>query len=332
MHPSTRDAKSRPVSSGIGSASMSPRSRIVGPGLEPVEQGHDAARRFVQGDRRAAARRATSSTCSRVTGRSLPSSGHSCSRAAQRDRVVEQVGRVLADRRGRDAVRIGLSVAHVGALMIDMVACFRFCGRRPPTFGGRRHRGRRTTTGDDDVDVRRQSRRNSTNLGNTLTRPDRFDHPGDGDSCDSALNGTTWQGPARERFAGEWNGSFKQALGKLNEAFGIARAGLRRARRRAASGDGRRLSTADAVSTYAGGVVHIEFTIEPFVEGQPGAHVLAAVDAAAAARCRRRDRSVRVVVRRRAAGTSASSSAPSPTRRSATAPHTCRSTSERRNR
>ncbi len=27
-------------------------------------------------------------------------------------------------------------------------------------------------------------------------------------------------------------------------------------------------------------VVHIEFTIEPFVEGQPGTHVLAALDAA----------------------------------------------------
>jgi uncharacterized protein YqgV (UPF0045/DUF77 family) len=27
-------------------------------------------------------------------------------------------------------------------------------------------------------------------------------------------------------------------------------------------------------------VVHIEFTIEPFVEGHPGAHVLAAVEAA----------------------------------------------------
>jgi uncharacterized protein YqgV (UPF0045/DUF77 family) len=27
-------------------------------------------------------------------------------------------------------------------------------------------------------------------------------------------------------------------------------------------------------------VVHIEFTIEPFVEGQPGAHVLAAIEAA----------------------------------------------------
>lgn len=27
-------------------------------------------------------------------------------------------------------------------------------------------------------------------------------------------------------------------------------------------------------------MVHIEFTIEPFVEGQPGAHVLAAIEAA----------------------------------------------------
>ena len=27
-------------------------------------------------------------------------------------------------------------------------------------------------------------------------------------------------------------------------------------------------------------MVHIEFTIEPFVEGHPGAHVLAAIDAA----------------------------------------------------
>ena len=29
-------------------------------------------------------------------------------------------------------------------------------------------------------------------------------------------------------------------------------------------------------------MVHIEFTIEPFVEGHPGAHVIAAVDAAKA--------------------------------------------------
>lgn len=31
--------------------------------------------------------------------------------------------------------------------------------------------------------------------------------------------------------------------------------------------------------TYAEGVLRVEFTIEPFVEGQPGRHVLAAVDA-----------------------------------------------------
>jgi uncharacterized protein YukE len=39
---------------------------------------------------------------------------------------------------------------------------------------------------------------------------------------DGALGGTTWQGPARERFQQEWNGSFKQALARLNEAFGAA--------------------------------------------------------------------------------------------------------------
>jgi hypothetical protein len=41
-------------------------------------------------------------------------------------------------------------------------------------------------------------------------------------TVDGVLNGTTWQGPARERFLQEWNGSFKQALGRLNEAFGAA--------------------------------------------------------------------------------------------------------------
>ncbi|MET0579970.1 MAG: hypothetical protein ABW122_15035, partial [Ilumatobacteraceae bacterium] len=54
------------------------------------------------------------------------------------------------------------------------------------------------------------------NLGNTLSR--QIDSITQVTSLvDSALHGTTWQGPARERFAGEWNGSFKQALGKLNE-------------------------------------------------------------------------------------------------------------------
>ena len=30
---------------------------------------------------------------------------------------------------------------------------------------------------------------------------------------------------------------------------------------------------------YAGGVLHLEFTVEPFVEGNPGPHVMAAVAA-----------------------------------------------------
>lgn len=41
-------------------------------------------------------------------------------------------------------------------------------------------------------------------------------------TVDSVLGGTTWQGPARDRFNEEWNGSFKQALNHLNEAFAIA--------------------------------------------------------------------------------------------------------------
>jgi uncharacterized protein YukE len=41
-------------------------------------------------------------------------------------------------------------------------------------------------------------------------------------TVDGVLNATTWQGPARERFVEDWNGSFKQALSKLNEAFGMA--------------------------------------------------------------------------------------------------------------
>ncbi len=39
---------------------------------------------------------------------------------------------------------------------------------------------------------------------------------------DGVLGGTTWQGPARDRFTEEWNGSFKQALNHLNEAFAMA--------------------------------------------------------------------------------------------------------------
>ena len=38
----------------------------------------------------------------------------------------------------------------------------------------------------------------------------------------SALGGTTWTGPARERFESDWNGSFHSALTRLNEAFDAA--------------------------------------------------------------------------------------------------------------
>ena len=41
-------------------------------------------------------------------------------------------------------------------------------------------------------------------------------------TVDGVINGTTWQGPARDRFVDDWNTSLKSALGKLNEAFGIA--------------------------------------------------------------------------------------------------------------
>lgn len=41
-------------------------------------------------------------------------------------------------------------------------------------------------------------------------------------TVDGALSGTTWQGPARERFGQEWNESFKSALAQLKEAFGLA--------------------------------------------------------------------------------------------------------------
>jgi uncharacterized protein YukE len=38
----------------------------------------------------------------------------------------------------------------------------------------------------------------------------------------SALSGTTWNGPARDRFEQEWNGTFRNALAKLSEAFDTA--------------------------------------------------------------------------------------------------------------
>jgi hypothetical protein len=34
-----------------------------------------------------------------------------------------------------------------------------------------------------------------------------------------ALSATVWQGPARDRFEGEWRSSFEPALGRMKEAF-----------------------------------------------------------------------------------------------------------------
>lgn len=60
-----------------------------------------------------------------------------------------------------------------------------------------------------------------TQLGTTLTRQiDTISQLMS--TVDAAVNSTTWQGPARERFVEDWNGSFKQALTRLNEAFGMA--------------------------------------------------------------------------------------------------------------
>lgn len=38
----------------------------------------------------------------------------------------------------------------------------------------------------------------------------------------SALSGTTWMGPARDQFEQEWQGSFRSALTRLNDAFDAA--------------------------------------------------------------------------------------------------------------
>lgn len=59
------------------------------------------------------------------------------------------------------------------------------------------------------------------NLGTTLTRQIESINQLTS-TVDGVLAGTTWQGPARQRFQDDWNGSFKQALGRLNEAFGAA--------------------------------------------------------------------------------------------------------------
>lgn len=43
-----------------------------------------------------------------------------------------------------------------------------------------------------------------------------------------ALSGTTWMGPARDRFQGDWDSAFVAALRRLNEAFDAAGQDCRR--------------------------------------------------------------------------------------------------------
>ena len=38
----------------------------------------------------------------------------------------------------------------------------------------------------------------------------------------SMMAGTTWVGPARDRFEQDWNSTFRTALGRLNQAFDAA--------------------------------------------------------------------------------------------------------------
>jgi uncharacterized protein YukE len=38
----------------------------------------------------------------------------------------------------------------------------------------------------------------------------------------ATLGGTTWVGPARDRFESDWNTTFRTALGRLNQAFEAA--------------------------------------------------------------------------------------------------------------
>ena len=97
---------------------MSPRSRIVGPGLRPVSA---AAMPLVEvcNVTSSGSPSSCSSTASRVTGSSLPISGRSWMPAAQGDRVVEVISgtshsrATVADRHGPFATRETRTIAGV---------------------------------------------------------------------------------------------------------------------------------------------------------------------------------------------------------------------------
>ena len=104
----------------------------------------------------------------------------------------------------------------------------------------------------------------------------------------SALGSTVWQGPARERFESDWHSSFEPALGNMKEAFDAAGTECKsRASRLCSSmAIGHRVTRPAAdvrPCRYDPGGAGARVHVEPFVEGQPGPHVTAAVDAATAA-------------------------------------------------
>ena len=186
MHPSTCDAKSRPVSSGIGSASMSPRRRIVGPGRRALEQRHDAARRLVRGDRQRQAferRQHLLAGDRQVVAELRPL----VQPAAQGDRIVEQLGGLLAYRLDHRILLVAdgahrlAPMARCGVTDVTLrsIVGIPFCAVDRPLVVARRHPGvGRPETEIDDVDVRSQPR--PTRKSRQHADPaDRFDHPDD---------------------------------------------------------------------------------------------------------------------------------------------------------
>ena len=104
----------------------------------------------------------------------------------------------------------------------------------------------------------------------------------------TTLAGTTWQGPARDKFEADWNDQFNPALNALKDAFTAAgnectqrRASLAQvmgvvasALRTATGRPHRRRSTEPSTPRWPTLTVQaLEFTVEPFVEGHPGPHV-----------------------------------------------------------